>query len=75
MGNDSTYGNKTNSHLNTFNKKKRACDVENPGPGLEQTEKCGEVKLVNGIPSLSSWYLDFQRQYIYQQTFTDSLPL
>jgi len=30
-----------------------ACDVEHPGPGLGQAEKCGRVKLVNGIPPSS----------------------
>ena len=28
-------------------------DVGNPGPGLGQTQKCGEVKPVNGISILS----------------------
>jgi hypothetical protein len=27
-------------------------DVGNPGPGLGQAQKCSEVKLVNGIPTL-----------------------
>jgi hypothetical protein len=30
-------------------------DVETPGPGLGQAQKCGHVKSVNGIPTLSSW--------------------
>ena len=29
-------------------------DVENPGPGLGQEQKCGRVKLANGIPTLPS---------------------
>jgi len=28
-------------------------NVGNPGPGLGQTQKCGGVKLVSGISSLS----------------------
>jgi hypothetical protein len=34
--------------------------VGNPGPGLGQTQKCGEVKLVNGIPTLISREVDLQ---------------
>jgi len=30
------------------------CDVGHPGPGLGQAEKCGGVKLVDGIPTLPS---------------------
>jgi hypothetical protein len=29
-------------------------DVDNPGPGLRQAQKCVGVKLVNGIPTLPS---------------------
>jgi len=29
-------------------------DIEIPGPVLGQTQKCGGVKLVNGIPTLPS---------------------
>jgi hypothetical protein len=38
-------------------KKNTTYDVGNPGPGLGQAQKCGWVKPVNGIPSLSSWLL------------------
>jgi hypothetical protein len=31
-----------------------AYDVGNPGPGMGQAQKCGRVKLVNGIPILFS---------------------
>jgi len=27
-------------------------DVGNPGPGLGQADKCGGVKLINGVPTL-----------------------
>ena len=30
-------------------------DVGNPGPGLGQTQRCGGVKPVTGIPILPSW--------------------
>ena len=30
-------------------------DLGNPGPGLEQAEKCGGVKRGNGIPSNPTW--------------------
>jgi hypothetical protein len=29
-------------------------DIGNPGPDLEQAQKCGGVKWINGIPTLSS---------------------
>jgi hypothetical protein len=29
--------------------------VGNPGPNLEQAQRFGEVKPVNGIPTLPSW--------------------
>jgi len=36
------------SHLNALNAKKTMTyDVENPGTGLEQAQKCGRVKPVN----------------------------
>jgi len=28
----------------------KTCDVENSGPGLEQAQKCGGIKLVNVDP-------------------------
>jgi hypothetical protein len=37
-----------------FTKKKTTYDVGNPGPGLEQTQACGGVKPVNGIPTFPS---------------------
>jgi hypothetical protein len=41
-----------------------AYDFGDPGPGLRETQTCGGVKLVNGIPTLtSSW-----RHYLYEQT-------
>jgi len=45
---------------------KGPCDVEHPGPGLGQAEKCGRVKLVNGIPPLLLIILDLQQKYIYK---------
>jgi len=27
--------------------------VGNPGPGFEQAQKCGRVKLISGIPTIS----------------------
>jgi hypothetical protein len=33
-------------------------DIRNPGPGLEQAQKCGVIQLVNVISTLSSWLLD-----------------
>ena len=45
------------SHLNSLNTKKTITyDVVNPGSGLEQAQKCGGVKLVNGTPSLNCWF-------------------
>jgi hypothetical protein len=38
-------------------------DVGNPNPCLGQVQKCGGVKPVNEIPTLSSWKLD--HIYIY----------
>jgi hypothetical protein len=31
----------------------RALDIGNPDPSLGQAHKCGRVKLINGIPTLS----------------------
>jgi len=52
----------TNSHLSLQSikhKKTMAYGIGNPGPDLEQTQKCGGVKLVNGIanppPSSDNW--------------------
>jgi hypothetical protein len=39
-------------------------DIGNLGPGLEQTQTCGGIKPVNGIPTLHSWSLDSNNQYI-----------
>jgi hypothetical protein len=38
----------------TEHKDTATCDVGNPGLGLEQAQRCGEVKPVNGIPALPS---------------------
>jgi hypothetical protein len=35
-------------------------DIGNPGLGLGQAQKCGRVKLVNGIPTLPSCLLDLR---------------
>jgi hypothetical protein len=32
-------------------KKTMTCDIDNPGPGSGQAQKCGEVKPVNLIPN------------------------
>jgi hypothetical protein len=58
--NNSTNISKTNNHrspLLTEHTKKwgtMTYDVENPGPGLGQTQTCGRVKPDFGIPTLSS---------------------
>ena len=56
MVNNSININKTNNHLSPqpLNIKKNTMTYEagNPGPGLGQAEKCGKVKLVNGILTL-----------------------
>ena len=33
-------------------KKTTTYDVGNPGPGLEQAQKCGRIKPINGISTL-----------------------
>jgi hypothetical protein len=45
------------SHLHSLNTKKKTMtyDVGNPGPGLGQTQKCGRVRPVNGIPTIPFW--------------------
>ena len=30
-------------------------DIWNPGPGLRQAQRCGGVKQVKGMPTLTSW--------------------
>ena len=43
-----------NKHLNSLNTKKTMTyDVGNPNPDLGQAQRCGRVKPVNGIPTLS----------------------
>lgn len=39
----------------------------NPGPGLEQAQKCG-LNWIMGSWHPSSWYLDLRRQYRCKQT-------
>jgi hypothetical protein len=43
-------------HLNSLNteREKTTYDVGNQGPGLEQTQQCGGIKPVNGIPTILS---------------------
>ena len=47
-------------------------DVENPGPGLGQTQKYGGVKPVNGMGKTKitppSWSLHLKWWYRYEQT-------
>ena len=45
------------SHLHSLNTKKKTMtyDVGNAGPGLEQAQKCGRVRPVNGIPTITFW--------------------
>ena len=52
--NNSNNINKTNNQLSSerTNKKTMTYDVGNPGTGLGQVQKCGRIKLVNGIPTL-----------------------
>jgi hypothetical protein len=41
------------SHLDSLNTQKTMTyDIGNPGPGLEQKQKCGWAKPVNGITTL-----------------------
>jgi hypothetical protein len=50
MVNNSANINKTYNDLLTFSlntKKTTTCDIGNPGPGLGQAQKCGEVKPVS----------------------------
>jgi hypothetical protein len=42
--------------------------VGNPCSDLGQAQACGEVKPVNGIPTLLLLYLDLPRQYRYKPT-------
>jgi hypothetical protein len=55
--NNPTNINKTNNRfspqINEHIVKTTTYDVENPGPGMGHAESCGEVKLVNRIPTLS----------------------
>jgi hypothetical protein len=51
--NNSININKRNSPQNILSTKKTMTyDVGNPGPGLEQAQKCDGVKPVNEIPTL-----------------------
>jgi len=43
--------NNSNQYQQSEHKKDRTYNVENTGPGLGQTQKCGGVKPVNGIPN------------------------
>ena len=56
MVNDSININKAKtiaSHLNSLNTKKTMTyDIGHPDHGLGQAQKCGGVKLLNGIPTL-----------------------
>ena len=59
MVNNSTNFNKRNYHLLPLTSKcKKDHDIENPVPDLGQTQKCGGVNPVNGIPTLFLWLLD-----------------
>ena len=53
--NNSTNINKTNRHLSrqfiAGKKITTTYDVEIPGPSMGQEQRCGGVKLVNGIPT------------------------
>jgi hypothetical protein len=42
-------------------KKTMTYDIGNPDPVLGQTQKCGRVKLFNGIPTILSngWFILF----------------
>jgi hypothetical protein len=56
---NSTNINKTNNilsfQLNSLNTKKTTTyDIGSPGPGFGQAQQCGEIKPVNGIPTLPS---------------------
>jgi hypothetical protein len=57
MVNNSTNINKTNNHLSNLKlmniKKTTTYDIGDPGPGLGQAHKCGRLKLINVIPTLT----------------------
>jgi hypothetical protein len=54
---NSTIINKMNNHLSSsLNTKDHDIWCGNPEPGLRQAQKSGEVKLVNVITTLPSWY-------------------
>jgi hypothetical protein len=57
IANDSTNINKTDNHLSLIIKTTTTYDVRNPGPGLEQTQTCGEVKPLIGISTHVSIFL------------------
>ena len=58
MVNKSTSVNKTNNHLSsqiTIQEQTTTYGIGKPGPGLEQAQKCGRVKLVNGYWIIDNW--------------------
>ena len=68
--NNSTYINKINNHLShkiiEHKKNTMIYCIRNLAPGLGQAQKCGGIKLVNGVTTLP--LLDLQRQYRFKQT-------
>ena len=58
MVNNSTDINKTNNHLSPqlieHKNKNMTYDIGNLSPYLGKAQKCGRVKLVNGIPTLAT---------------------
>lgn len=62
--------NKTNNRLSLQrigHKKTTKYGVGSKYPGLEQTNKCGRVRLINGTPTLSLCNLDLQLRHRYNQ--------
>jgi hypothetical protein len=52
------------SHLNSISTKK-TYDIGNPGHGMCQAQN-SDVEVINVIPILPVWLLDFERQCIYK---------
>ena len=49
------------SQLIEHKKRPTTYDIGNPGPGLEQTQKCGRSKPINGVVPFLSFHYNFAR--------------
>jgi len=68
MINNSTIINKTNNHLSlqlTEHKKNTEYDVENSGPSMGQTGKCGGGEKVNYCLSSVNYLMEDNCNYLY----------